>query len=141
MPKNHKNSFLSEPPKDLFERIMVRIRNEQRFSAIKQRLMVCSLGTACSAAALIPAFRAMQAGFNESGFFQFFSLIFSDFETIITHWQNFVMSLLETLPIMNLVVFLTIIFIILELTRFIARDIKLIYNSSLIKYSNGLKHQ
>ncbi len=45
------------------------------------------------------------ASFSNSGFFQFLSLIFFDAEAVLLYWQSFVFSLLETLPVMSILIF------------------------------------
>ena len=134
MPKDCKNPFISqelpEPPKGLFNKIMARIQEERRLLTIKRRLMIFSLGAVGSAIAFIPALKMVQTGLYESGFMQFFSLIFSDFGTVVSYWQNFVMSLLETFPIIDLAIFLTVILIFLESLKFLVKDIKIIFTST-----------
>lgn len=134
MPMDYKNSLISqelpEPPKGLFNKIMARIQEERRLLTIKRQLAIFSLGVAGSAIAFIPAFKMLQTGLYESGFLQFFSLIFSDFGTVISYWQNFVMSLLETLPIINLAILLTIIFVFMGSLKFLVKDIKIIFTST-----------
>ncbi len=117
-----------ELPEGILERIMVRIHAEQRFLTFKRRLAIFSFGLIGSGIAFIPTFKMVQAGFAESGFLQFFSLFFSDFGIVAVYWQSFTMSLLETLPVMSLAIFLAVIFIFLESLRFLARDIKFIFS-------------
>ena len=121
-----------KPPEGLYEKVILRLKKEQRLFAIK-RLAVFGLTTIGSAIAFIPAFLAVQTNFAESGFMQFFSLLFSDFEIVIIYWQNFTFSLLEALPVMSLIALLGTILIFLESLKFLTRDIKIIFNSRLFK--------
>lgn len=116
-----------EPPAGLFEKIIFRIRREQRLLTLKRRLMIFSFGMVISLAVFIPAFKMVQTEISESGFLQFFSLLFSDFGIITTYWRNFVLTLLETIPAMSLALLFATIFIFLESLKFWARDIKLIF--------------
>jgi len=116
-----------EPAEGLFEKITQRIRKEQRLLIIKRRLALFSIGVVGSAAAFIPVFRMVQSGFTESGFTEFFSLIFSDLGPVTAHWQNFVLALLESLPVMSIAAFLGIIFIFIESLKFLTRDIKVVF--------------
>ncbi len=108
-------------------RIMARIKAEQRFLTVKRRVVIFSLGFIGSAAAFIPAFKMMYSNLMESGFLQFLSLLFSDLGTIAAYWRSFVMSLLETVPAFSLAVFLAVVFVFLESIRFLSRDIKFIF--------------
>lgn len=134
MPKDYKNPFIHqrspEPPKGLFNKIMARIQEERRLLTIKRRITIFSLGVVGSAVALIPTFKMVQTGLYESGFLYFFSLIFSDFGTVVSYWQNFIMSLLETLPVINLVILLIIIFIFMESLKFLVKDVKIIFTAT-----------
>ncbi len=106
---------------------MWRIRKEERLMALKKRVVFFSIIMGGSIIAFIPALGAVQAEISQSGFLQFLSLIFSDFEIIINYWQSFVISLLETIPAISIAIFLAVIFVFLESLKFLARDIKIIY--------------
>ena len=110
----------------LFEKIMRRIGEEQRFAA-KRRLVFISLGAIVSLAVLVPAFNLARTNLAESGFLQFLSLAFSDFGIIIAYWQSFAMSLLETIPAISLAMFFVVIFMFLGSLKLLAKDIKIIY--------------
>jgi len=116
-----------EPPVGLFEKIMLRIREERRLLTIKRRLAVFSIGTVLSAAAFIPIFKSFQTELYKSGFLQFLSLAFSDFGIVASYWRNFAMSLLETIPAMNLAMFFATIFVFLGSLKFLTKDIKLVF--------------
>lgn len=98
--------------KILFEKIMLRIGVEKNKIAIKRKIAVFSVMLAVSFVGLIPAVKMAYSGFTSSGFTQLFSLIFSDTSVVISSWQNFALSLLETLPINGILLagFLSIIF-------------------------------
>jgi hypothetical protein len=105
MVQDYRNNFIGdilEPPKDLFGRIMNRIRREQRLGRIKQRIVIFSVGAIASLAAVFPAFQMLKTELAASGFFTFSSLLFSDFAIVSAYWQNFALSLLESLPVMGL---------------------------------------
>ncbi len=116
----------AEPPSGLFEKIIYRIREEQRGFAIKQRVAVFSFIMVASIVAFIPAFKLFQTDLSESGFLQFLSLALSDFGVVITYWHSFVMSLLETIPAMSLVVLLAVIFAFLGSFKLWIKDIRFV---------------
>ena len=117
-----------KPPKGLYESIMNRIREERRISVLRRRIILFCLGFVVSAAAFVPAFRWLQTDLSNSGFLQFFSLLFSDFKIVATYWQSFLMSLLETVPAISLAVFLAAVFVFLESLNFLAKNIKFIFS-------------
>lgn len=131
MSKSYKKLFTylnpPEPPGDLFKKIMHRIHEERRLLIIKRRLVIFSISLIGSIVAFIPAFQTVKTGFIESGFTEYLSLLFSDTGIVVTYWQNFTFSLLETLPIMSLVAFLITMLVFLESLKLLAKNIKNIF--------------
>jgi len=116
-----------EPSEGLLDKIMERIKREKRLLAVKRRLVLFSLSLIASAVAFTPVFNLVQTDLSESGFLQFLSLAFSDFGIVVTYWQTFIMSLLETIPAISLAIFLGVVLTFLESLKLLARDIKIIY--------------
>jgi len=112
-----------EPADGLFDKILQRIRKEQRLSIFRRQLALFSIGVVGSSVALIPAFQMVQSELVASGFVEFFSLLFSDLGLVMAHWQNFVFALLESLPVMSIVAFLAVIFIFIESLKFLTHNI------------------
>lgn len=135
MPQTYEKLFSlikpPEPPDNLLEKIMARLHKEQKLS-LRKRIFIFSIGTALSAMAIFLSFKTAQTKFGESGFWQFFSLVFSDFETIKIYWQNFILSLLETLPVTSLIMVLAAVLIFLEFLKSLFKNIKL----SIIQYNH-----
>ena len=113
--------------KGLLEKIMRRIRREQRLLLLK-RSIIYLVGLAGSMAAFVPTFRMVKTGLIESGFIQFFSLLFSDLNIVMAHWQNFALALLESLPVMDIIVFAVVIVVFLESLKFLAKDMKIVFH-------------
>ncbi len=123
-----------KPPKDLFNKVMRRINEEHKLLVFKRQLIFLSIAFVGSMAALIPAFQMAQAEFTESGFATFFSLLFSDVGIIAAYWQNFALSLLETLPATSLIIFLIVMLLFLESLKLLINNTKNIFNvTRLIK--------
>jgi hypothetical protein len=127
MVQNNNKNFIDnspEPPKELFGRIMKRIHREQRLGMIKQRIAIFSVGALASLAAVFPAFQMLKTELAATGFFTFSSLLFSDFAVVSAYWQNFALSLLETLPVMGLVAVFAAVLIFLGSIKFLTKDIR-----------------
>jgi hypothetical protein len=116
-----------EPPAGLFGRVMSRIGEERRLSAARRRFAVFSFVFLAAGAALVPAFRMLQTGLSESGFTEFFSLVFSDSGAVFAYWRSFVFALLESLPAMSAAAFLGALFVFLQSLKFLARDTKVVF--------------
>jgi len=115
----------AEPSNGLFDKIIARFKQE-RSLIIKRRLILFSVGLVSSVVAFIPAGRMVRTGLIESGFIQYFSLIFSDFGVVTTYWQNFSLTLLESIPVISLVLFLTITLLFLESLKFFILNLRII---------------
>lgn len=116
-----------EPDVALYSKILENIKNKQR-SFARRRFFVFLLLFLTSSIALIPTFNMLYVDFVRSGFFQFFSLIFSDSRLIVSYWHNFIIILMESLPVVSLILFFVIVFIMLESLRFLTRDAKFIFS-------------
>lgn len=109
-----------EPSNMLLGKILSRIQAERRLMIIKSavKFAVFLLFLIGSAVELIPAFEFMRNGLIESGFTQYLNLLFSDFETVVIYWQNFLLTLLESLPVFSIFIFLTVFLIFIESIKF-----------------------
>jgi hypothetical protein len=109
---------------ELYNKVLQRINRERELLTIKRRLVIFSVSLAVSLVAFFPVINLVRAGFAESGFLQFFKLIFSDFEVIKMYWQNFVLILLESLPISGIIMLLITLLIFIESLNILARDLR-----------------
>jgi hypothetical protein len=130
MSKNYQNLFslMTQPdlPRDLLANVMDQIHRQRQVAKTRNRLIVFSLGLVGSVAAFIPMIKSLIVGLNNSGFFQFFSLLFTDSKTVLAYWDNFLLTLLESLPILSLIAVLAIVLIFLESLKNFFHDLKII---------------
>ena len=122
--KNNINS--EEPSKELFFKVIGRIKRERRMIAVRRRLVLFSSAFAISTSFIIPVFNATKNGLTTSGFLEFSSLIFSDTRLIIANWQSFMFSLLESVPVMSLITLLILLLIFFKSLKEITEDVKFI---------------
>lgn len=111
------------PPADLLGRVVARLAREKRINSFR-RLLFFSFSSAVSLAGIILLFRSVASSLLESGFWRFFSLLFSDFSVVMANWQNFFGSLLESLPIINLILVLALLAVFLESMKLMTKNIK-----------------
>ena len=127
MEKNTKLLFSNldvfEPEPGLYEKILQKIEIK-RMLVSRHRFFVFLILLILSLVAVVPVVKMLISDFSSSGFIQFFSLMFSDSSIILSHWKTFVLTLLESLPIVSTVLFLILLFIALESIRSMSRDIK-----------------
>ena len=82
-----------------------------------------------SLAGLIPAFKIMLSDLTQSGFYEYFSLIFSDGLTNSVYWKELSLSLAESLPAISIILTLSLVFISFLSIRYFIKTI--INNDSL----------
>ncbi len=109
---------------NLFEKIMLRIRAEKGAMAIKRKIVAFSVVLAISFAGLVPAVKVAYSGLTNSGFTQLFSLVFSDTAIVTSLWQNFALSLLETLPINGILLAGVLLIIFFGSIKFLSNNLK-----------------
>jgi hypothetical protein len=93
-------TYLNKPrPSDeLFQKIMSGIHEKSNKSVLIKKITIFSVSLIGSLSALISALILLGARFSESGFYQYISLMFSDFRIIASNWQDYAISLLQALP-------------------------------------------
>jgi len=97
-----------EPSKTLFDRIIQNIKAEENFIILRRKIMFISISTIISMSLFIFSIVLIRNKAVETGFSSFSSLIFSDFNIILQNRKNFIISLLETIPITNVILSLLI---------------------------------
>jgi hypothetical protein len=108
---------------EILTKIMFRIRWEKKRGQLRRRLIFFSFITLSSAMALAPAFRALWLEVSQSGIISYFSFLFSlDLAAVISLGSEFGLSILEILPVMTIVLFLSVVLAFLFSLSFLARD-------------------
>ena len=125
----------NEPRTRLYGRIIKRIELEQRKTSVYTRIVFFGVLASAAMIALIPAIRELYAEFAQSGFIQFVSLLFSDTGVIALYWQDFLMSLAETLPVFGIMGVAASMFIMLLSTRYLLSDLRSVMGRSHLAHS------
>ncbi len=87
-----------EPPAGLTEKILSRIsRRERNILGAKIAISACVFGASVGVA--VAGYINLMASLSQSGFFQIFSLMFSDFSSMTANFPDFVLSIMESFPI------------------------------------------
>ena len=116
---------------DLLEKVLKRVHREERIYAIK-RITIFSITLTTSIIAFIPSLNILLADFSETGFINFFNLLFSDFSVVLTYWKSFTLVLLETLPALSLALFLAVIVTFLQSIKSLTKNIKIVRSTNLV---------
>jgi hypothetical protein len=93
------------PPRDLKRNIILGIAKEELHRA-KVYFAVTLTALPASLVAVFLSGRYLINSFNESGFYDYFSLLFSGDSMVLAYWKELAYSLVETMPIVGAIVFL-----------------------------------
>ena len=127
-------AFEVHVPENLHAKIFSRIALAKRRSARMHFAATGALAFA-SGIALIPSFQYVAAEFSTSGFSAYLSLLFSDGAALFGFWHELVYSLAESLPVIGMVLFLSVLFVWLASLRFAARDMHRAFPSVSFKFT------
>jgi len=89
--------------------VLARIRQVER-TAIKVQIFVFGVASLGILSLAVPVLRYVASGFSQSGFYQYFSLLFSDSDAILSHFADFLILLGESVPLFSLVVLFSFAF-------------------------------
>ena len=120
-----------EPSVGLLRKIVNRIEREEKIAILRKRILMLGGGMAAFLAVFGYFFEATARAAVESGFADYFSLIFSNPSVIFSYWQNLWGTLLESFPVMEVAVLLLATFAILQLLRYMTKEMKIISNLQL----------
>lgn len=111
--KLFRNLHKIELPQGIYETIISRVHLEM---VNKARLQSLLWGSAVfvSLVASIPAINYVHTELTNSGFYQYSSLIYSDGNLFLSNWKEFSLSLIESLPVVGMAMFLVIVALLME---------------------------
>ncbi|MBI3888297.1 hypothetical protein HY311_00710 [Candidatus Nomurabacteria bacterium] len=83
---------------------------------------------------LVPAFKILFTDLSQSGFYEYFSLLFSDTGSVVTYWKEFSFSLAEALPVISTILTLSLLFVCFLSLKYLMKQIirsQLTFNAAL----------
>ena len=89
----------------------------------KLRLWIFSLLGLVSLGGLVPAVSVLLNNLTQSGFYEYFSLIFSDSGAVLASWKEFIFSLAESLPLLSIIYTLSLIFVFFLSLRYAMKQV------------------
>ncbi len=98
-----KDSQAVPPSAKLAERVILAIEEKRRFYAFV-KMVVYSFVAVASSVGLVIAWRIEGASIINAKAISLLSLLFSDFGVIASYWQDYAFSLLESLPVVSIIV-------------------------------------
>ncbi len=113
-----------EAPEWLARGAMLQIEAKKKKGAVYTRIVLFGAMTFIAFIALISVSKEFYSEFAQSGFLQFVSLLFSDAKVVATYWQDFLMSLAESLPVFATVGIFGSVFLLLFSIRQLLLNIR-----------------
>ncbi|MDR3643310.1 MAG: hypothetical protein P4L74_06835 [Candidatus Doudnabacteria bacterium] len=83
----------------LLEKINLRLKCERQLKTLKPKLWLASFVMLSSLALLTFAVIFLAKDFSQSPSYRFLDLVFTDFGVIVANWQDYIYSVLESLPL------------------------------------------
>jgi hypothetical protein len=123
-------TILIPVPSGLEEKILLRIREKER-AKIKRGFIFGCAGALLGLASFVPTAVSLSAAAAKSGFFQTFSLLFSDSGTVMKFLSDFIYSLLDSVPFTETLVFLAVVLVLIVSARAIFMDSKKLFGKTL----------
>ncbi|MFA6524580.1 MAG: hypothetical protein WC264_03425 [Candidatus Paceibacterota bacterium] len=102
---------------NIWHTIIKREKHIKRF-----KLSIFSIIGISSLAGMIPAFNMLLKDFSQSGFYEYVSLLFNG-NALSTYWKELTLSLAESLPTINIILSLSLVFVFFLSVRFVAKQI------------------
>ena len=90
-------------PRGLSGRILMRIRTEER-KLERVRIFVFGSSAVVSFGLSLWAVVYLVNSFQQTGFWQYLSLLFSENGAVLVYWREFSLSLAESLPVVGLII-------------------------------------
>jgi hypothetical protein len=124
---NGKITTYPEPPSGLLARILARISAERQLRAMRRSFTMALAILAGTTASLVPIWLWFWAGVTRSGFDQFVRLAVMDYRIFLANWQDFGLSLLESLPIFSTVALLATVLVMLLAVKYAVKNNKAVF--------------
>ncbi len=107
---------VNEAPSGLYAAILLRIKAAQ-LRAARVRTGLFGALALLSLVALVPALQYTAEQFYASGFYDYLLLIVSDHSLVLTYWQQFALTLIESLPSLALLLLVPVVVVLLYSLR------------------------
>ncbi len=101
------------PPSGLFERIRTSIDSEVQLRALRRRVWGFAVGLLGIVAVIFGFWNLLAQELAQSSFMEYLRIFWSDRDMVMANWNDAASSLLESLPVANLIIWLILSFFII----------------------------
>ncbi len=109
------------PEKNLSELILQRISHKERIATNIRFWSFASISLISFSGILYTLFKTKEV-FAQSGFYEYMSLVFSNSSAVTTYWKEFLLTLTEALPITNILLSCSLLFVFILAIRFMMKQ-------------------
>ncbi len=113
------DSVPTKPPKRLFWVIIERLKLEKNLKLFKEKFFVFLAILIISVVLVAAAFFIFNSELAESESGSLFSLLFSDTVIVLLYYKYFILAILESMPIVSIVISLTALILVMISLRFV----------------------
>lgn len=103
---------VTKPPKDLFVRIHDALEYRLNLRVAKRRMVGLVVGLVSLTGGIFVYWNVLMGELAQSSFVSYLRVIVTDSDVVAKHWQEMGMSLLESLPMANIMVWLSMAFLL-----------------------------
>ncbi len=107
-------------PHDLLGKVLGHVVRVRRGCMLRRAGAAAAIGFLVIVAA-IPVVQGLVGEIAESGFFQFASLTFSDFQSVANAWQDYTLTLLESFPALRITELFLLTLVLATAIRLVVR--------------------
>jgi hypothetical protein len=99
----------------------------EKIKRAKQRFVIFTISSIVSFGAFLFTLQYAVTEFAKSEFTQYFSLIFSDSQSVFVYWKEFSLVLAESLPVMSILLLLSISLVMVYFLKKLLKDFGVIH--------------
>jgi len=125
------NKEITVPP-DLFDKIMSGIEQERNNLTSRRRFLFSLISFLPFLFIAFPVWRSFQINIIQSGISEYLALLVYDFKIVLVNWQDFSLSLLESLPATSMAAALTVLLGIFITLRLVIKYGKEFFKPSIL---------
>jgi hypothetical protein len=115
-----KATYAPDPDLSLNVWRSISVRNKHR---TELKLWIFTFVGFVSLAGLVPAVPSLLGDLTRSGFYEYFSLIFTDGGSMLSSWRELIFSLAESLPVTSIILNLSLVFVFFLSLRYATKQI------------------
>jgi hypothetical protein len=109
------------PPADMSVRIRSAIQEQARLQGARLRLSALASGFVAALATVVSFWSVLMVELAHSSFMSYASLVWTDSDAALANWKDVALSLLESLPVANIMAWLLLAFFVSGLVYMIGQ--------------------